>query len=45
MDNGTAAPQGDTGSAAGAAPSFIESLGETYAKRGFKRYRERSIID
>ena len=31
MENETAAPQGDTGSAAGATPSFIESLGETYA--------------
>ena len=31
MENETAAQQGDTGSAAGAAPSFIESLGETYA--------------
>lgn len=31
MDNETAAPQGDTGSAAETTPSFIESLGETYA--------------
>ena len=31
MENETAAPQGDTGSAAETTPSFIESLGETYA--------------